>query len=102
MGVGFDFLHEHACSGLHLNTFGPNGTWYLYTVDPKTRDPDNTFCCDATWVNKNGMRLGTINRKFIDEMKYAGEVDFHGRYYDGRARRYVMSMDTAGAELCPT
>jgi len=33
--------------------------------------------------------------------KFTGEVDFHGRYYDGRARRYVMSMNTTGAEMCP-
>jgi len=83
-----------------LNKFGRNGQWYLYTADKQTKSADERFCCESTWINFNGLHLGTINRKFIDNLIYVGEADFSGDYYEGRSKRYVLAMDFAGLE-CP-
>jgi len=98
--LGFSDLASHPCVGLMLDAFGPNGTWYLYTADPVTKATDERFCCDSTWLNFNGLHLGTINRKFVEELVYVGEADFVGDYYSGRSRRYMMAMDFENAR-CP-
>jgi len=90
--LGFSELGTHPCAALMLNGFGPEGKWYLFTADPQTMASDDTFCCDSTWQQNNGNNLGTINRKFVDEMIFLDEADYQGDYYEGRSKRYVMSM----------
>merc|ERR1719502_1578032 len=90
--IGFGELESHPCGALMLNDFSSNGKWYLYTADSQTMLSDDKFCCESTWNQDDGMNLGTINRKFVDEMIFLNEADFHGDYYDGRSKQYVMSM----------
>merc|ERR1712007_86008 len=90
--LGFGELVAHPCAALMLNGFGPDGQWYLYTADSQTMASDDKFCCVSTWENDNGKNLGTINRKFVDEMIFVDEDDYQGDYYEGRSKRYVMSM----------
>jgi len=98
--LGFGEFGTHPCAALMLNGFGPNGTWYLYTADSQTMNSDDKFCCVSTWEQWNGKNLGTINRKFVDEMVFVGEAEYQGDYYVGRSKRYVMSMLT-DAEHAP-
>jgi len=98
--LGVPQFDTDPCIGLMLNKFGAYGQWYLYTADKETKGADERFCCESTWENQNGLHLGTINRKFIDELIYVGEANFTGDYYEGRSKRYVMSMDFSGLE-CP-
>lgn len=75
-----------------LGVYGANtGFWYLYTVNETTKQADGEFCCEGNTADTR-LRLGTINRKFMDNMKYIGESDFHGDYYEGRSKRYVLAM----------
>jgi hypothetical protein len=90
--LGFGELSTHPCAAVMLNGFGPDGKWYLYTADSQTMASDEKFCCESTWNNDNGKNLGTINRKFVDEMVFVDEADYEGDYYKGRSKRYVMSM----------
>jgi len=98
--LGFPELDMHACVGLMLESFSPDGQWYVYTADPDTKATDEKFCCDSTWRNFNGLHLGTINRKFVDDMIYIGEADFSGDYYKGRSKRYILAMDFTNM-TCP-
>jgi len=98
--LGYPMLGTHACVGLMLNKFSANGQWYVYTADKDTKATDGNFCCESTWKNKNGLNLGTINRKFMDNMIYVGESTFSGDYYSGRSKRYIMAMDFGSIE-CP-
>merc|ERR1719240_424856 len=101
--LGFSDLGRQPCVALHLNTYGVTGRWYLYTADPDTRDTDEVFCCESTFTGHQGeYGLGTINRKFMDNMKYFGEEDYHGHYYDGRAKLYILSMIFRNStNVCP-
>lgn len=90
--LGFTWLGLRPCVMLMLNEFGVNGTWYLYTADPETMHPDEQFCCESTWQNYNGLHLGTINRRFMDEMIYLDEGAFQGEYYVGPTKRYVLAL----------
>merc|ERR1712137_453559 len=94
-----DHGHE-PCVAYQLNTFGPNGQWYLATADAKTRAPDEKFCCNSRFDGVQIVGLGTINRNFKN-MKYFGEEDFNGRYYTGRSKLYIMSMAYGKNDLCP-
>jgi len=89
--------------GLQLYTYSPKGKWFLFTVDPSTKKTDGRFCCDATCSGRNGQYgLGTINRKFMDNMKYVGEENFHGLFYEGKAKLYIMSMIfRTKTDICP-
>lgn len=98
--LGFPELGTQACAALHLNTYGVNGSWYLFTVNENTQGPDEAFCCEATLENNLDLHLGTINRKFVDEMKYIGEYDFAGDFYVGQAKRYVLAM-AHPEDYCP-
>jgi len=99
--LGFPFLGTHPCVGLMLNNFSSHGLWYVYTADPETKKSDENFCCESTWKNLNGLNLGTINRKFIDNLIYVGTADFTGDYYQGTSKRYIMAMDISTATACP-
>jgi len=90
----------HPCVGLMLGKFSHTGEWYMYTADSETKSTDENFCCQSTWIQNDGMQLGTINRKFMDDMIYIGEADYTGDYYTGRSKRYIMAMDFRGA-ACP-
>jgi len=61
---------------------------------------DEEFCCESTWNNQNGMNLGTVNRKFMDEMIPVGQGNFQGDYYQGPSKQYVMVIDRNYA-FCP-
>lgn len=98
--VGFDWLGVRPCVMLMFDAFGVNGTWYLYTADNETMASDGQFCCDSTWQNKNGLHLGTINRKFMDEMIFLETGDFEGEYYNGSSKKYILAMSLPG-KGCP-
>merc|ERR550532_235462 len=74
------------------------GNWLLFTANASTRNSDGAFCCSAKLSAAQGKTLGTINRKFMDNMKYVGNIDFHGRFYEGPAKRYIFAMDTPGGK----
>jgi len=104
--VGFDELGKRPCIGLHLGVFQtntapdePTGKWYLFTADSSNRSSDGAFCCKSTMSSGPNTYLGTLNRKFMDDMKYLGSVDFHGDYYDGPAKQYAMAMDSADSHI---
>merc|ERR1712137_904134 len=99
--IGYPQFGTHPCVAVMLGDYGEGGKWYLYTADAATMASDQNFCCESTWNNKNGMNLGTVNRKFIDEMIYLGDADFHGDYFDGRSRRYIMAMPFDKNMSCP-
>jgi len=90
--LGFSENAGKPCAALMLNVFGPNGKWYLYTADSETMTSDEEFCCESTWNNENGMNLGTVNRKFVDEMIFMGVDDFQGDYYKGLSKQYVLAI----------
>lgn len=90
--LGFKSLGTQACVGLQLNKYGLDGAWYIYTADAMTKASDQAFCCNSSWHNLDGTQLGTINRKFMDNMKYLGEVNISGDYYQGVGKRYIMSL----------
>jgi len=98
--LGYDELEHRACGALMFNRFGVNGTWYLYTANETTKASDDYFCCESSCGSVKDYQLGTINRKFMDWMKYVGEVDHVGDYYKGKAKRYVMAM-RVGVQGCP-
>lgn len=79
-------LGTQSCAALHTEN-----RWVVYTVDPQTKESDGKFCCDMQ-VGTKSPTLQSLNRKFVDNMKYYGEVDFHGHYYEGRAKQYIMSL----------
>jgi len=83
-----------------LSNFSSTGQWFVYTADPNTTATDGEFCCESTWNNLNGLNLGTINRKFMDDLIYIGEANFSGDYYTGISKRYIMSMDMTNLK-CP-
>lgn len=103
--VGHEELGKTPCMALQFGIFHSKnftnehaGKWFLFTANSSTRSSNGQFCCDATFNHKpTGEALGTINRKFVDNMKYVGEKDFHGNYYDGVAKQYVMAMDDAAS-----
>jgi len=101
--IGFKELGHDPCVALHLNTYGETGKWYLFSADSKNRSADDRFCCDASFTGHQGaFGLGTINRKFMENMKYFGEEDFRGRYYTGRAKLYILSMIFRNStDICP-
>merc|ERR1712007_12525 len=98
--LGFSENAGKPCAALMLNDFGPNGKWFLYTADSETMASDEEFCCESTWNNKNGMNLGTVNRKFVDEMILVGKGDFQGDYYQGPSKQYVLVIDR-NYSFCP-
>jgi hypothetical protein len=95
----YDNLGQAPCVVMHTGIFEnythpsePAGSWFIYEANaPTTR---SRFCCKftqtATLVNQN---LGTLNRRFVDNMKYVGNVSYHGRHYDGIAKQYVLAME---------
>lgn len=87
--LGFDNLGTTACYHLMKGAF-QTGSWFLYTADKQ-------FCCvsNTDVVDKH---LGIINRKFVDRMKYVGEADFNGDYYNGRCKRYLMALTWRGQD----
>jgi len=91
--LGFPELGTQPCVGLMLHNFSSSGRWYVYTADPTSKATDSNFCCESTWYNHNGLNLGTINRKFIDEMIYVDTSNFTGDYYQGLSKRYILAMD---------
>jgi len=99
--LGFKKLGHQPCVAYQLNTYGLNGMWYLATADAKTRAPDDKFCCNATCTGPPTLGLGTINRKFVENMKFFGEQDYNGRYFSGRSKLYILSMIYGNNTLCP-
>lgn len=100
--VGYPEVKSNGCVGLQLGSFDKNATWYLYTADPNTKEADGKFCCEATAQGSSGDRLGALNHKFMDHMKYIGVVDHESPFYRGKAKRYVNKMSTPRTFLCPS
>jgi len=98
--LGFSENSGKPCAALMLNGFGPNGKWFLYTADSETMASDEEFCCESSWNNQNGMSLGTVNRKFVDEMILVGQSDFQGDYYQGTSNQYVLVIER-NYSYCP-
>jgi len=99
--LGFKKLGHQPCVAYQLNTFGLEGVWYLATADANTRAPDEKFCCNSRFDGVQPVGLGTINRKFVENMKYFGEQEFNGRYYSGPSKLYILSMTWGNNTICP-
>lgn len=98
--LGYDALGHRPCIALQLNAFGPDGAWYQFTANQSTMDSDGEFCCESTLQNNQGLSLGTINRKFMENMKYIGNTAYNGDYYQGPAKMYVSSLNHP-EDYCP-
>lgn len=92
-------LGQSPCVAIHTGIFQssthptePAGKWYLFEANaPST---GSRFCCETSFaIPFPHQALGTLNRKFVDDMKYVGNVSFHGNYYDGIAKQYVLAME---------
>jgi len=98
--VGYGEVGQGPCIGMQFGVYDtiahpeePVGKWLLFTANSSTKSSDGVFCCSATLGAQFGSNLGTINRKFTDNMKYVGKVDHHGYFYDGPAKQYALVMD---------
>jgi len=92
--LGYGFLGTRPCVAMQFGTYeqAHAGKWLLFTADSLTKSSDGVFCCSSTLETQGHRNLGTINRKFVDNMKYLGNVDFHGYFYDGPAKQYALVM----------
>jgi len=92
--IGYNKFGTSPCIAMQLGTYEKANAakWLLFTADSLTRSSDGVFCCLST-LKAGSHGLGTINRKFVDNMKYLGNIDFHGYFYDGPAKQYAMVMN---------
>lgn len=97
-------LPKGPCVSLQLGIWQTNiyttehrGHYYLFEANESTKGSKGGFCCDSSFAGTS-QSLGTINRKFVDNMIYVGDVEFNGHFHNGRAKQYVMAMNDTFVE----